>query len=82
MAEPNLGELIASTDEKREKTVADFVSNANVLYHVMKKYGNVKEDAFGRQLYEPFKYDQNDSYQAIDPTEEISLRASPRTVAI
>jgi hypothetical protein len=73
MAEPNLGELIASTDEKRETKTTDLVENANVLYHLMKQEGNVTEDFEGRQLYIPVAYADNDSYQAIDPTEELNL---------
>jgi hypothetical protein len=74
MAEPNIGELLASTDEKRQKTVADLVSNSNVLYWMMKKEGNVTEDLQGRAIYEEFAYAQNSAYQAIDATQEIDLQ--------
>lgn len=73
MAIPGIGELLASTDEKRMKSVADMVGNANVLYHVMDQEGNIKEDAVGRAIYEEFAYAQNDAYQAITATQEIDL---------
>jgi len=73
MSVPNIGELLASTDEKRSKKVADLVENANVLYYMMKKKGLVKEDLGGRAIYEEFAYAQNSAYQAIDATQEIDL---------
>lgn len=73
MAEPNIGELLASTDEKRNKKTEDLVSNANILMYMMKQKGNVKSDLAGRAIYEEFQYAENAAYQAIDPTEEISL---------
>lgn len=73
MSEPNLGELIASTDEKRETKPTDLVANANVLFHLMKKQGNVEEGNWGRQIYIPVTYAQNGGYQAIDATQEINL---------
>jgi len=73
MAVPGVGELLASTDEKRSKKVADMVGNANVLYHVMEKEGNVVEDLSGRGIYEEFAFAQNSAYQAILPADEIDL---------
>lgn len=73
MAIPGIGELLASTDEKRMKTVADMVGNANILYHLMDKEGNIVEDLSGRAIYEEFAYAQNDAYQAITPAQEIEL---------
>lgn len=73
MTDPNLGELIASTDEKRMKTPADMVKNANVLLYCMDKEGNVTEDLEGRAIYEEFAFAQNAAYQAIDATQEIDL---------
>ena len=73
MAIPGIGELLASTDVKRNKSVADMVGNANVLYHLMDKEGNIKEDADGRALYEEFAYSQNNAYQAITAAQEIDL---------
>jgi len=73
MAVPNIGELLASTDEKRMKKAADLVANASVLYYMMKKKGRVSEDLGGRAIYEEFAYAQNDAYQAIDATQEIDL---------
>lgn len=73
MAIPGIGELLASTDVKRNKTVADMVGNANILYHLMDKQGNVKEDLSGRAIYEEFAYSQNNAYQAITPAQEIDL---------
>lgn len=73
MAIPGIGELLASTDEKRMKSVADMVGNANVLYHLMDKKGNVTEDLSGRAIYEEFAYSQNNAYQAITAAQEIDL---------
>lgn len=73
MADPGIGELLASTDEKRMKKPSDMVANANILYHQMKKIGNVKEDLEGKAIYEEFRFAQNGSYQAINPTDEIDL---------
>ena len=73
MAVPGIGELLASTDEKRTKKVADMVGNANILYHCMDKKGRVVEDLSGRAIYEEIAYDQNNAYQAITPAQEIDL---------
>lgn len=73
MAEPGIGELLASTDEKRTKKPADLVANANVLYYCMKQKGRVTEDLEGRAIYEELGYAQNSAYQAIDATQEIDL---------
>lgn len=74
MAEPNIGELIASTEDKRMMKVADLVSNSNVFYYLMKQEGNITEDLEGRAIYEEFAYAQNSAYQAIDATQEIDLQ--------
>lgn len=73
MAVPGVGELLASTDEKRMKKPADMVGNANILYHCMDKEGNVVEDLEGRGIYEEFAFAQNSAYQAIQPAQEIDL---------
>lgn len=73
MAEPGIGELLASTDEKRQKKPADMVANSNVLLYCMKQKGNVTEDLQGRAIYEELAYAQNTAYQAIDATQEINL---------
>ena len=68
-----IGELQATTDELRSKSVADMAANASILFYMMNKKGNVKEDATGRALYEEFAFAQNSSYQAILPTQELDL---------
>jgi hypothetical protein len=71
--EPNIGELLASTDEKRTKKPADLVANASLLYYMLKEKGRVTEDLEGRAIYEEFAYAQNNAYQAIDATQKIDL---------
>lgn len=73
MAEPNIGELIASTEDKRQKKTTDLVKNANILCYLLDKKGLMTEDLEGRAIYEEFTYAQNNGYAAIDPTEEINL---------
>lgn len=73
MTDPGIGEILAAVDEKREKSPADMVKNANVFMYLMDKEGNVVEDLEGRAIYEEFAWAQNNAYQAIDPTQEIDL---------
>jgi hypothetical protein len=70
-------ELLASTQEFREKTVADIVTDNIPLLKKLKNKGNIKVMGGGRQILEPARLSQNAFVQRINETEEIDLGANP-----
>ncbi len=64
MANPNVGELVATTLRNRKKQVADTVINCNALLRKMSDNGQLREVARGgRTIFEPLIHDTNSSAQ-------------------
>lgn len=64
MANPNLGELVATTLRNRSAAIADNVTTNNVLLARLKERGNVKPFSGGRTILQPLFYQENSKYQA------------------
>lgn len=63
MASPNLTEIVTTTLRKRNKKLADNVTNNNALLAFIKRRGNVKTVDGGRTIVEELAYAENATFQ-------------------
>lgn len=68
-----LSEIIATSHEFREKSLADACADNDPLLFHLKKLGRMTTVNGGYAIWEDILPYQNNYYQAIDPTEEITL---------
>lgn len=66
MADPNLGQLAATTLYNRSSEVADDVTNNNALLAYLKKSGNIETRTGGRAYLEPTIFAENDTTKFYD----------------
>src|SRR4051812_32201528 len=69
MADPNVGEIVSSTIQARNREYADNMSDNNAALYLMKKRGNIKPCDGGEKIYEEVNYTDNtntDSYDGLD----------------
>jgi len=66
MADPNLGQLAATTLRSRSSDVADDVTNNNALLAYLKKEGKIETRTGGRTYVEPTIFDENDTAKFYD----------------
>lgn len=59
MASPNVGELVATTLERRSGETADNVTKHSSLFTWLAKKGNVEPGTLGRKVYEELEYAAN-----------------------
>lgn len=63
MAQPNVGDLVASTALRRMLPIADNVTNNNALLYMLNKGGRIRPVSGGRELTNPLSYDNNQSFK-------------------
>lgn len=63
MTNPNISEIITTTIQNRQKTVADNVTNNNGLLTRLKTRGNIIETGGGDTIYKPLTYAENGNFQ-------------------
>lgn len=66
MATPNVGEMVSSTIQHRNKDYADDFTNNNAILTQMKKRGNVKPCDGGEQIFEEIAFAANTNAQSYD----------------
>lgn len=66
MATPNVGEIVSSTIQKRNREYADDFTNNNAILLQMSKRGNVKSADGGEQIYEEIAFASNTNAQSYD----------------
>ena len=66
MADPNLGQLAATTLRNRSSEVADDVTNNNALLAYLKKKGKIETREGGRTYIEPVLFAENDTAKFYD----------------
>lgn len=73
MSSLNLSEIAATTLRKRNKTLADNVTNHNALWRTLDQKGHIKNAAGGRTLVEPLSYAENSTVKFYDGYETFTL---------
>lgn len=63
MAQPNVGDLVASTALRRMLPIADNVTNNNALLYMLNRNGRIRTVSGGRELTHPISYDNNQSFK-------------------
>lgn len=76
MASPNLTEIVTTTLYKRNKELADNVSNGNALLARLNKRGNVKPVDGGRQIVEELEYAENSTFMYYSGYEVLDISPS------
>lgn len=75
MAFPNVGDLIATTIERRSGKIADNVTANNSLYTWLNKKGNVEPYDGGRVIYEEIEYAANGNASFYSGADQLTLAA-------
>jgi hypothetical protein len=76
MASPNLTELVTTTLRKRNKKLADNVSNGNALLSRLNSKGNVRTASGGRSIVEELEYAENSTFKYYSGYEEFDITPS------
>lgn len=76
----NLGELAATTLRKRNKSLADNITNHNALLSRLEERGNIKDISGGRTLFEPLMYAENSTAKWYDGYETFTVGAPDDTI--
>jgi len=76
MASPNLSEIITTTLRKRNKKLADNVSNHNALFNRLAKKGKIKMIDGGRSIVEELEYAENSTFQYYSGYEALNISPS------
>ena len=76
MASPNLSEIITTTLYKRNKELADNVSNGNALLARLNQKGNVRPASGGRQIVEELEYAENSTFMYYSGYETLDISPS------
>ena len=76
MASPNLSEIVTTTLYKRNKELADNVSNGNALLARLNQKGNVRPVSGGRQIVEELEYAENSTFMYYSGYETLDISPS------
>lgn len=76
MASPNLTEIVTTTLYKRNKELADNVSNGNALLARLNQKGNVRPASGGRQIVEELEYAENSTFMYYSGYETLDISPS------
>lgn len=76
MASPNLTEIVTTTLYKRNKELADNVSNGNALLARLNQKGNVRTVDGGRQIVEELEYAENSTFMYYSGYEVLDISPS------
>ena len=76
MASPNLTEIVTTTLYKRNKELADNVSNGNALLARLNQKGNVRTASGGRQIVEELEYAENSTFMYYSGYETLDISPS------
>jgi hypothetical protein len=76
MPSPNLSEIVTTTLYKRNKELADNVSNGNALLARMNQKGNVRSADGGRQIVEELEYAENSTFMYYSGYEALNINPS------
>lgn len=76
MASPNLTEIVTTTLYKRNKELADNVSNGNALLARLNQKGNVRTASGGRQIVEELEYAENSTFMYYSGYEALNINPS------
>lgn len=76
MASPNLTEIVTTTLYKRNKELADNVSNGNALLARLNQRGNVRTASGGRQIVEELEYAENSTFMFYSGYETLDISPS------
>ena len=76
MASPNLTEIVTTTLRKRNKELADNVTNNNALLAYIKRKGNVRMVDGGRTIVEELEYAENATFMYYSGYETLDISPS------
>lgn len=76
MAFPNITDIVATTIEKRSKTLADNVTKNNALLAWLKASGNVKTVSGGTKIFQEFLFAENGNFSWYSGYEPLNVGAS------
>jgi hypothetical protein len=76
MPSPNLTEIVTTTLYKRNKELADNVSNGNALLARLNAKGNVRSAGGGRQIVEELEYAENSTFMYYSGYETLDISPS------
>ena len=76
MASPNLTEIVTTTLYRRNKELADNVSNGNALLARLNEKGNVRPASGGRQIVEELEYAENSTFMYYSGYETLDISPS------
>lgn len=76
MASPNLTEIVTTTLYKRNKELADNISNGNALLARLNQRGNVRTADGGRQIVEELEYAENSTFMYYSGYEALDISPS------
>jgi hypothetical protein len=76
MPSPNLSEIVTTTLYKRNKELADNVSNGNALLARLNSKGNVRSADGGRQIVEELEYAENSTFMYYSGYEVLNINPS------
>ena len=76
MPSPNLTEIVTTTLYKRNKELADNVSNGNALLARLNQKGNVRTASGGRQIVEELEYAENSTFMYYSGYETLDISPS------
>jgi hypothetical protein len=76
MASPNLSEIVTTTLYKRNKELADNVTNGNALLARLNQKGNVRSASGGRQIVEELEYAENSTFMYYSGYETLDISPS------
>lgn len=69
----NLGDIAATTLRRRNKELADNITNHNAFLHCLEKKGHIKNADGGRTLVEPLMYAENSNAKFYDGYETFTV---------
>jgi hypothetical protein len=76
MPSPNLTEIVTTTLYRRNKELADNVSNGNALLARLNEKGNVRPASGGRQIVEELEYAENSTFMYYSGYEALDISPS------
>jgi hypothetical protein len=76
MPSPNLTEIVTTTLYKRNKELADNISNGNALLARLNERGNVRTADGGRQIVEELEYAENSTFMYYSGYEVLDISPS------
>ena len=75
-----LGEIVATTLRKRNKKLADNITNHNALWTTLDQKGHIKTFEGGRTLVEPLAFAENDTVKWYSGYETFTIGAPSETI--